>query len=494
MPKIPSAPQEPKVRRHNPLAEEYAPSEPLKQKNAKRRKSNDVSRDEQNYVDTKASRKILQIGKDLVDEDEIERKKTQPNPAFDFATRLGREEPEEEEIYEDEDEAWGDDDDIVEEIEVDPNDQDIFNRFNPSGVDPANLFDPLTRNQPEEGGGTNLADLILEKIAAHEAASGGQDEGGTLREDMGEDEPLPEKVIEVYTKVGELLARHRSGPLPKPFKILPTLHESQIPELIAITRPDDWTPNAHLLATRLFVSAKPSVVQPYLTGILLPRVRDEIQQTRKLNVHLYNALKKSLYKPASFFKGFLFPLLEDGCTLREAHIISSVVAHVSIPVLHSAAALLRLCDLAAEQFSTMKEGGGSGATSAFIRTLLEKKYALPFKVVDALIFYFLRFRALDTIAAQKSANDVAMTDADRGAKIKLPVLWHQCLLVFAQRYRNDITEDQREALLDLVTAVGHKQMGPEIRRELIEGRGRGVPVVEPNAMTDGGDDTMITVA
>lgn len=42
--------------------------------------------------------------------------------------------------------------------------------------------------------------------------------------------------------------------------------------------------------------------------VLLDRVRDDIDEHKKLNVHLYNALKKSLYKPAAFFKGFLFPL------------------------------------------------------------------------------------------------------------------------------------------------------------------------------------------
>lgn len=30
----------------------------------------------------------------------------------------------------------------------------------------------------------------------------------------------------------------------------------------------------------------------------------------KLNVHLYDALKKSLYKPSAFFLGILFPLCE----------------------------------------------------------------------------------------------------------------------------------------------------------------------------------------
>ena len=33
----------------------------------------------------------------------------------------------------------------------------------------------------------------------------------------------------------------------------------------------------------------------------------------KLNVHLYDALKKSLYKPSAFFLGILFPLCEVGC-------------------------------------------------------------------------------------------------------------------------------------------------------------------------------------
>lgn len=32
----------------------------------------------------------------------------------------------------------------------------------------------------------------------------------------------------------------------------------------------------------------------------------------------------------------------------------------------------------------------SGPNSLFIRVLLDKKYALPYKVVDALVFHFIR--------------------------------------------------------------------------------------------------------
>ena len=63
------------------------------------------------------------------------------------------------------------------------------------------------------------------------------------------------------------------------------------------------------------------------------------------------------------------------------------------------------------------------------------------------------------------------------------------MLSFARRYRNDITEDQREALLDLVLVQGHKVIGPEVRKELLAGRGRGVPISE--RIQDGPDNTMI---
>ena len=231
-------------------------------------------------------------------------------------------------------------------------------------------------------------------------------------------------------------------------------------------------------------------MQRFLDTVILDRVREDIRETKKLNVHLYKALKKALYKPAAFFKGFLFPLVGSGmCTLREAHIVSSVLARVSIPVLHSAAALLRLCDIAAEQTSVSTEGGG--ATNIFIRVLLEKKYALPFKVIDALVFHFLRFRAADPAAAP--ADGMSGISGPAAGSYRLPVLWHQSLLVFAQRYRNDITEDQREALLDLLLVKGHKDIGPEVRRELLEGRGRGVPIAPEgeDALGDGGDDTMV---
>lgn len=288
------------------------------------------------------------------------------------------------------------------------------------------------------------------------------------------------------SRIGLLLSRYKSGKLPKPFKIIPSLPQWE--ELLSITRPESWSPNACYEATRIFVSSKPHIVQRFLEVVVLDRVREDIHETKKLNYHLYKALQKSLYKPSAFFKGFLFPLVNSGtCTLREAHIISSVLIKRTIPVLHSAAALLRLTELAAEQ--TCLSTDNAGATNIFIRVLLEKKYALPYKVIDSLVFHFLRFRPASSMQQQPSSPSSSLLAINDP---KLPVLWHQCLLAFAQHYRNDITEDQREALLDLLLAREHREIGPEVRRELLEGRGRGVMVGEGEEMEgEGGDDTMV---
>ena len=499
-------------RRHNPLSEEYSPTAPLKQKAGKKRKqSHSETNDASGYVDSKASRRILDLGRDLAAEHEAElqaNKPAAPSTAFSFESRFPQDVVSDDEDdgnvgaelgeY-DEDEAWGSAEEEVEELEVDPDDLEMFNKFNPSDpdFDPTNLFNGGgDASEEAQGQSTNLADLILEKIAekeAQEEATGSrgqpQVQGGGDPDDAVE---LPAKVVEVYGQVGLILSRYKSGKMPKPFKIIPTL--PQWDTLLSITRPDSWTPNAVYEATKLFTSSRPALAQAFCSDILLPRVREDIMETKKLNVHLYKALKKSLYKPAAFFRGLLFPLVASGtCTLREATIISSVIARISIPVLHSATALYRLCEISAEQM--MHDVESAGACNIFIRTLLEKKYALPYRVVDALVFHFLRFRAVQQNGA---AEDVSMTGAGpqpsfpgkKGAgDYRLPVLWHQCLLAFAQRYKNEITEDQREALLDLLLVRGHKQIGPEVRRELLEGRGRGV-MLEPTVAA-GGDDTMM---
>lgn len=110
-------------------------------------------------------------------------------------------------------------------------------------------------------------------------------------------------------RVGFLLERYKSGPLPKVFKVVSSLPAWA--QILSLTRPEKWTPQATRAATRLFISnMKPQQAQVFLEGVVLNAVREDIHEHGKLNVHLYEALVKALYKPAAFFKGIVFPLLD----------------------------------------------------------------------------------------------------------------------------------------------------------------------------------------
>lgn len=65
------------------------------------------------------------------------------------------------------------------------------------------------------------------------------------------------------------------------------------------------------MATRIFASnLKEKMAQRFYNLVLLPRVRDDIAEYKRLNYHLYQALRKALFKPGAFMKGILLPLCE----------------------------------------------------------------------------------------------------------------------------------------------------------------------------------------
>lgn len=191
-------------RRHNPLDEDVVSAGLLKTKTGKKRskKSDADEGDEEHFVDAKASKNILRIGRELADEDDTSNKSKIQQPApdtFGYDSRFDEEEDGAEQVYGDDDEAWGDDDEVVEEIEVDPNDLDTYRKFMRDEEADELLKHGWDRKPSgegdEEGEAVNLADLILEKIAAHEATERRQAAG--VPDDNYE---LPPKVIDVYTK------------------------------------------------------------------------------------------------------------------------------------------------------------------------------------------------------------------------------------------------------------------------------------------------------
>ncbi|CAK6955524.1 bystin [Scomber scombrus] len=384
--------------------------------------------DEDTYVDERLSRKILQQAR--IQQEELqteyglapEKKKTP-------VTVLGSESQDA-----DSDEEWpalgeagaGDVEGDT-EVVVDPDDEKAMEMF-------------MNKNPPVR---RTLADIIMEKITEK------QTEVGTVMSEVS-GVPMPQldpRIIEVYKGVNKVLSKYRSGKLPKAFKIIPAL--SNWEQVLYLTEPETWTAAAMYQATRIFSSnLKERMAQRFYNLVLLPRVRDDIAEYKRLNFHLYSALKKALFKPGAWFKGILIPLCESGtCTLREAIIIGSILTKCSIPVLHSSAAMLKLAEMEY-----------NGANSIFLRLLLDKKYALPFRVLDALVAHFLSFRS---------------------EKRALPVLWHQSLLTLAQRYKADLASEQKAALLELLKIQTHPMICAEIRRELQNSESRDIEVGLP---------------
>jgi len=93
-----------------------------------------------------------------------------------------------------------------------------------------------------------------------------------------------------------------------------------------------------------------------------------------------------------------------------------------------------------------------GTTSYFIKLLIEKKYALPYRVLDAMVAHFMKF-----------VEDERL----------MPVIWHQSLLAFVQRYKNELTKEDKVNLNILVGNQRHNLVTPEILRELNNSRNRG---------------------
>lgn len=404
-------------------------------------RGNRKDNDEQ-FVGKGLSKKILDEAR--IQQDELEeeygitgqpkRKRKDQKPAM--SNSLARDRLKDDELSNDEDEYHDEEflaseDQYAGECELDREDEEALDAF-------------MTK---EPAARKTLADIIMEKLNEKKTEVDSQFSVAEQSKPA-----LDDKVVSCFKTVGKILSKYRSGKLPKAFKIIPSLANWE--EILYLTEPDNWTAAAIYQATRIFASnLNAKLAQRYYNLVLYPRVRDDIAEYKRLNYHLYMSLKKALFKPAAFFKGILLPLCQSGtCTLREAVIVGSVVTKCSIPSLHSSAALLKIAEM-----------DYNGANSLFLRLLIEKKYALPYRVIDAVVFHFVRFLS-DT-------RD-------------MPVLWYQALLRFVQIYKEDISSEQKDAMGDLCRKHNHDKITPSIRWELTNSKSRDTEDAQPATMDE----------
>jgi essential nuclear protein 1 len=242
------------------------------------------------------------------------------------------------------------------------------------------------------------------------------------------------KVRAVYEDIASLLKDYRSGKLPKAFKYIHLMDQWE--KVLELTKPEEWSPHAMRVATKVFSSNLDIYrAQYFYENYLLPNCRKDIKKNHNLHVQHYMALKDAFYKPAAWFKGILFPLAQSkNCGIKEATIFASVLKKLSIPIIHSAAGMMILGDM-----------DYSGAVCIFIKTLLEKRYALHARALNSLYAHFRRFE---------------------DSKEKMPVIWHQNLLLFVKLYSQEFDEMQRESIKQLLKKKTHPLITPEIVKAL----------------------------
>mmetsp|Transcript_7788 Transcript_7788/g.13115 ORF Transcript_7788/g.13115 Transcript_7788/m.13115 type:complete len:426 (-) Transcript_7788:47-1324(-) len=307
---------------------------------------------------------------------------------------------------------------VHEELVIDEADEEALSMF--------------MKNEPKQR--KTIADIIMEKMREQEL------QGNRPQSTEPAAPKLHPKVIQVYRGVGKVLHYYSAGKVPKAFKIIPSLNNWE--EVVYLTDPDGWSMPTYYVATRLFASnLNEKMAQRFYNIILLPKVMDDIAENKRLNYHLYRALKKAVYKPAAFYKGIILPLCEQGCSIHEASIIASVIKKVSVPVLQSSAALYKMAQMEY-----------NGTVNIFMNVLLTKKYALPYRVIDKLVEHYCAFSQ---------------------ERRRLPVIWHQGVLTFSQRYKEDLTKEQKDAIKSLIKVHSHPQISSEVRRELDNSCSRG---------------------
>lgn len=344
--------------------------------------------------------------------------------------------------------ADGEDDDD-EEVELEYDDQSSVQSevvdYNDLGDDYAIDEEEsrlLSRFMPASAAQTrNLADIIMEKIREKERQEQGK-KGGAEEDDDGTPK-IDKRVAKVYSAIGTVLKNYTSGKIPKAFKVLPNIQNWE--QLLMLTRPHEWSPHATYNATRIFAAnLNEKMAQRFYASCLLPIVHHRMQEDRKLHPSLYMAIRKALFKPVAFYKGFLLPLVQDEeCTLREALVVASVLQKTHLPPVPTAVTIVKITQL---HFS--------GPCCVLLRVLIDKKMSMPYQAVDALVKYFHRFTQSHT------REEV------------LPVLWHQTLLSFVQRYRQDLVPEQLELLQQLCAKHFHHMITPEVRREIAAAQGK----------------------
>lgn len=137
-----------------------------------------------------------------------------------------------------------------------------------------------------------------------------------------------------YFRAALYLKQYRTGPLPKLVTYLP--QSPNWAQLLSYMRPEEWSRQAMYRVMRVFAAnLKPKQLATFLNCVVLTIIRDDIRDNGKMHPVFRQTLERSLFKPAAFFQGFLFPLLNVGDSavfqITVSDVLSSQIARSKRP-------------------------------------------------------------------------------------------------------------------------------------------------------------------
>lgn len=245
------------------------------------------------------------------------------------------------------------------------------------------------------------------------------------------------KIRGMYKELATVLRLHKSGKLPKAVNALASQKIPDWLDLLYLSEPLKWSPNALLAVTKLFAqTSDDKKCETFYGEVLLEYVEDALEKAKNLPPMLWKSLIAAARRPKCFIRGVLLPLSQSSCTQKEARIISLIVRRVKLPRDHANAFIIAIC-----------QGDISLVRTIFLAGMVSRGQALAIQAIDAILNYFLRFDAIDE---------------------KQPLLWHQALLDFVQKYGVELLFEQRDHLEMLLQKHKHEKITPEILKYLSE--------------------------
>ncbi|KAH0574509.1 Bystin [Spironucleus salmonicida] len=235
----------------------------------------------------------------------------------------------------------------------------------------------------------------------------------------------PAEVLQSLTPVFQQLSivfrDYRSGSLPKLMRSLPS--SNLWLQLMKLTNPLEWSPNATKELTRLFISMLPEKEAFfYIKDLLMPRVRQDLLLKQKLSLQVFESLVKSTYKPLAFLKGCVLEVIQADDSAGLVRAVGSVIKRCSLP---------RMSVISFIQVLT--EADPNGASLAFLATLLSKNYSLTPQNLDSVFNYIMKYTG-------------AITN----------LVFYDLILIFVKSYGNSLSGEQQVTLYEKMKQFKHQ--------------------------------------